>query len=143
MSRLCRSGRAGVPGRGPSRRGVRFMQRRIAGILRFLCVIVLIVMASLGAVAALTGLSPRQFLALTPAGRASPGPAPARRSAAQAIPLYSDVSVDDSGISLAVQYEQAESDPGSLAQVAAARKGRGERGIARLAEKLARLGRLN
>jgi tetratricopeptide (TPR) repeat protein len=114
----------------------------LGGTFRFLCMLVLIVMASVGAVAALTGLGPKQLLALWLAGGAPAraGPAPARRPAAQEIPLYSDVWIDDSGISLAVECEQTPTDPASLAQVAAARKGRGARGIARFTESLAQLG---
>src|SRR5262249_5859161 len=81
--------------------GVKGMRRRWVGIVRLLCVLALIVMASLGAVAALTGLGPRRLLELTPAGRGPSGqsPAPARRAGPRDIPLYSDFWVDDSGIS--------------------------------------------
>ena len=107
------------------------------------CVLALIAMASLGAVAALTGLGPRELLKLTSAGSPSPRPefAPARRTGERMLPLYSDVWIDDSGISLAVQFEEPQTDPTSLAQVAAARQGRAARGIARYSGRLAMIGR--
>ncbi len=115
----------------------------MVGALRFLCVLALILAASLGAVAALTGLGPGSLLELASGGGkpSGPGPGSVRRAGPQDIPLYSDVWIDDSGIALAVEYEEAETDPASLAQVAAAREGRAARGIARLTEKLVRLGR--
>ena len=94
------------------------MRRKRSMALRLLGVFALAVAASLGAVAALTGLSPRRLLELavtggnparTPGAGRSParlGVGPARAATARApFPLYSDAWFDDSGIFLAVQFE--------------------------------------
>jgi tetratricopeptide (TPR) repeat protein len=115
------------------------VRRRLIITVRLLGVLAVVVTTSLGAVAALTGLSPRRLLELASVGSAppKPSPAPVRTSRARdEFPLYSDVWVDDSGIYLASRFEQTETDPTSLAQVAAARKGRGTRAIARTEERL-------
>ncbi len=119
------------------------MSRRWSLAVRLLAVLALVAAASLGAVAALSGLSPVRLLELATAARAAPrrGAVAERTSAAaKALPLYSDVWFDDSGIFLAVEFEAPVADPASLAQVSAARRGRAARGIARLEAELAPLG---
>ncbi|HLH27915.1 MAG TPA: FG-GAP-like repeat-containing protein, partial [Acidimicrobiales bacterium] len=119
------------------------MRRRLILMLRLLGVLAVILTTSLGALAALTGLSPKRLLELASPREASRKPRPARARpapAAEQLPLFSDVWVDESATLLATRCEQTETDPSSLAQVGAARRGRAERGIAWTREKLARLG---
>ncbi len=112
--------------------------------LRLAGVLAVVMATSLAVVSALTGLDPRQLIGLVSARGAAPRriEPPARTSRGrEEFPLYSDVWVDDSGTFFATRFEQAETDPTSLAQVGAARKGRAARGIARTEERLRELGR--
>jgi len=111
---------------------------------RFLGILALGTVASLGVTAALSGLSPAQLLDLAGArdGSASARARPAIAAhPAKPVPLYSDVWFDDSGVFLAIECETPVTDPASLDQVGAARRGRAARGIARIEADLRRLGR--
>ena len=80
--------------------------------------------ASLAAVAMLTGLSPTDLLKLmaarTHAIRADHEACSRRCRRSRMVPLYSDVWYDDSGISTAIDFEAPVTDITSLAQVGAA-----------------------
>jgi hypothetical protein len=117
------------------------MRRKRSMAFRILAVLVLIVVVSLGAIAALTGLSPAQLLALSGVGAAPAAPRGGPAAAREEVALYSDVWVDDSGAALAFEFEAEVTDPTSLAQVGAARTGRAARAIARIEQELAGLGR--
>ena len=108
------------------------MRNRWSMAFRLLGVMTLALTASLGAVAALTGLSPSRLLDLVPAGGASARPTKAGPAgvadAPRAIPIYSDGWFDDSGIAIATDFEAPVTDPSSLAQVARCAKGPGRAG---------------
>jgi hypothetical protein len=118
------------------------MRKRWSMAFRLLGVMTLALTASLGAVAALTGLSPTRLLDLVPVGGgASARPKAGVADAPRAIPIYSDGWFDDSGMAIATDFEAAVTDPASLGQVGDARQDRGARGMARFEQELARLGR--
>src|SRR5258708_5865864 len=111
--------------------------------LRLLGVMALVLTASVGAVSALSGVSPTRLLGLVAVGGVPPGAnaVPHKGGAGGAvIPMYSDGWSDDSGIAIATDFEAPVPDPASLAEVAAARRGGAARGIARFEQELARLG---
>ena len=90
---------------------------------RFVGVTILVLVASLGAVAVLSGLSPKGLLRLMTAWITPSRPTvrlPLAVAAQQEVPLYSDVWYDDSGISSAIDFEAPVTDPTSLSQVGAA-----------------------
>ena len=77
------------------------MRRRLIISFQILGVLGVVMATSLGAVAALSGLSPGQLIKLASMGNtpSKPSPAPARVSRVrEEFPLYSDVWVNDSGI---------------------------------------------
>ncbi len=71
----------------------------------------------------------------------TPSAPPARTASAvdQAVPLFSDITFDDSGYATAIRFSGAIADPSSLEQVAGSVAGRTRRGIAYLEDKLAAL----
>src|SRR5262249_7096990 len=89
--------------------------------------------------APLVGLGPRRPIGLVSrGGRSKPGLGRAKAAAdAAPIPIFGDGWFDDSGIAIATDFEAPVVDAASLAQVGAAREGRGRRGIARIEQELA------
>src|SRR5262245_21164635 len=120
------------------------MRRKRSMAFRMFGVVSLVLVASLGGVAALTGLSPAGLLGLVAPSRAAVRPVawPAKAVPARPpVPTYSDGWLADSGMAIAADFEGPITDPTSLAQVGAERAGRAARGIATFEQELARLGR--
>jgi hypothetical protein len=119
------------------------MGKRRSMAFRGLGVATFVLAASVAALAAITGQNPARLVGLLFAGGATKPPTRpqvAGSAGRAAIPLYGDGWFDDSGMAIATDFEEPVTDPASLVQVGAARKGRGMRGIARFEQELARLG---
>ena len=66
-------------------------------------------------------------------------PTPPSAPVAESVPLFSDITFDDSGYATAIRFSRPITNPASLAEVAASVRGRARRGVAYLEEKLAAL----
>ena len=123
------------------------MLRKLTKALWILGVMLVVVVASLAAVAALMETSPTKLVGLLvdPKGTWTSNARSSGKStvyaAREEMPLFSDSWLEDVGMLVATDFETPLTDPTSLAQVSAARRGRAVRGIAELEGQLARMGK--
>ena len=119
------------------------MRRLAKTALKVSAVILMMIVAAVASVVALTDPDPKTLprrigrgLARWAERSTAPASASGRPAAEEKVPLFTDEWIDDSGYLFAVQFSSPVSDPTSLASLRASIEGRGKRGVAALRAKL-------